>query len=147
MADCFHGDIVLEENVTDLYPVKVPDDFCGGSVYVGFIAWPPNTIVDERPEKPDQEVKNVYGIEAKLMNMLAERFNFTPRYYCFGVEDNWGEVLGYEFGTGMIGALTHSKVDVIFGSMILSSRRNKYLDASVDYLQVVHKVWFVIDSV
>lgn len=138
LGNCFNGHIGYSEGSYTMFPLKVPYNFRGCNIYVGVIIWPPNIIAEnlEQVNKREEEVVDLYGIEVELLKLIAGELNFTPKFYCYGIEDNWGHVYSRDISTGLFKALSQNEVDVIMGTITSTIKRFKYLDVSNQYLLV-----------
>lgn len=97
---------------------------------IGTIHYPPFIFHDEK-----QNI--VYGIEPSLLEILAEKLNFTFQYVFASPNEMWGEIL--DSGetnvtiTGLIGMLHRKEVDIVLGNLYVDYNENKYIDFGQSY--------------
>lgn len=138
MGTCTDGQIEYADQFYTMFPLKIAYNFHKCTIHVGVVILPPNIIGwhVKNVAKRNREVTNLHGIEMKLLDLIAYKLNFTPKFYCYGIDDNWGHVYTREVATGMFNALYQNEADVIIGTITSTANRYSYLDMSVQYLLV-----------
>ncbi len=97
---------------------------------IGIIHYPPFIFHDEK-------LNIVYGIEPSLIEIIAEKLNFTFEYVFASPNEMWGAIK--ELGennvtiTGLIGILHRKEVDVVLGNLYVDYNENKYIDFGQSY--------------
>lgn len=121
-----------------MFPPKIPYGPSVCNIHIGAIIWPPNILAMgiKLPLDPSRPQSKLYGVEIRLMNLIARRLNLAPIYHVYGIEENWGNVYSYQIATGIFGALFDGDIDVALGTVSLTEDRYRFLDISVQYLQV-----------
>lgn len=148
MGNCVDDRLNYAQGVYSMYPSKVPHNFKGCNIYVGVVVWPPNVIAWRLQEASGRtkEVADLDGIEEQLMAVIAQKLDFKPKYYCYGIEDNGGDV-----NDALFEALNDNDVDVIMGAITSTMDRFRHLDVSGQYLRVstgdLYRLRFALDKV
>ena len=105
---------------------EIDVDLMRCSLNVSFMDFPPFVIRD----KEKVEVVGMAGIEGNMMEIVATKLNFTPRYINRH-EHEWGNFKPEP--TGLVGDLYTYSSDFGFGGLYLFPTRYEYLDTAVAY--------------
>lgn len=101
----------------------------GRHLMVGTLPYPPSVVIDNWGE--------IRGIEASLLEVLADRLNFTYDYVQASPKEMWGDIIYNEEGnitfTGLIGMLARKEVDAALGQLYISSTRWPFIGYTSAY--------------
>ncbi|XP_068081811.1 ionotropic receptor 21a-like [Anabrus simplex] len=122
-------------NNTKLFQLKFPSDLYGCPVRFSTVDIPPYVIISNA---------KYTGIEMSLLNMIAEKMNFTPvpTTHRRPHDADWGTKHPNGTWTGLISDVFYNVADVTFGAIRYTPDRMEVSDSSVTFTEET-MIWFL----
>lgn len=126
--------LIPEDN--HYFPHKVPNNLNHCPVKIVTVFWPPFVIQPKERKFGEEYLTMTEGIEIEIMDTIAKKANFTPKYKSFDVPENWGVIYSNKTGSGMMGMLLDNEVDIAIGTLTPTIENHKNFDFTIQYMQV-----------
>ncbi|KAF2899949.1 hypothetical protein ILUMI_06237 [Ignelater luminosus] len=111
------------------FPRKIHRNLHGCLFRVRAVVWPPYVLGPEKEVIKDKSLIKINdGLEAMLVNTMAEIANFSINYTVADRLQDWGTVYKNGTTTGAFLALKNEESDIAIGSFAATIERNMYFD-------------------